>query len=200
MKKTLLVYLLLISNLIFSQERFENRTFGFSMDTPESWVMGDNNVLAKNLDLLEIDDEKLQKIIEQHEGSVLLLSLYKYNPLTYKGLIPAIQINVREKNNDDFDKFLADITRSAKQFEDLYEDFDFIEKPKKVKVAKTKSVCFTIKFTMKTQNGEKHRVRSTIYVIPWKHYYFQINFTDDLLGEDLSKMYTKLVKSIRIKK
>ncbi|KAF2509734.1 hypothetical protein E0W72_09470 [Flavobacterium arcticum] len=200
MKQLILTFLLLNIVTSFAQRRFENKTFGFSMQEPMGWIWGNEDDLARNLDKLDIDEEKLLKIIKEHEGSVLILSVYKYNPQTHKGLVPAIQINVRERNNDDFGAFKSDIIRSARSFDGLYDDFEFIEEPKNIKISHIKSIYFVTKFTMHTENGQTHRVRSRIYVIPWKHYYFQINMTDDLMGEDCSKEFLRLIKTIKIKR
>ena len=189
---------LLVTLCISAQRRFENNTFGFTMNEPPGWVWGNNTDLARNLEKLDIDEERLKKIVEEHKGSILILSLFKYDPQTYKGLIPAIQINVRERNNEDFDAFKSSVIQSARSFHSLYDDFEFIEEPTDIKISHIKSIYFVTKFSMPTDNGQLHRVRSRIYVIPWKHYYFQINMTDDLMGEDCSTEYLKLIKSIKI--
>ena len=170
------------------------------MQEPTGWVWGNEDDLARNLEKLDIDEEKLLKIIKEHEGSVLILSVYKYDPQTHKGLVPAIQINVRERNNEDYGTFKSDVIRSARSFDALYEEFEFLEEPTDVKISHIKSIYFSMKFTMRTDNGQTHRVRSRIYVIPWKHYYFQINMTDDLMGEDCSLEFLKLIKTIQIKR
>lgn len=199
MKKIYCVVLMLLFTLsVSAQRRFENKTFGFTMNEPLGWVWGNNTDLARNLEKLDIDEDKLKKIVEEHKGSVLILSLFKYDPQTYKGLIPAIQINVRERNNEDFESFKSDVVRSARNFNGLYDDFEFLEEPQEVKISHIKSISFVTKFSMPTDNGQLHRVRSRIYVIPWKHYYFQINMTDDLMGEDCTLEFLKLIKSIKI--
>lgn len=200
MKQLILTVLLFNITTTFAQRRFDNKTFGFSMQEPMGWIWGNEDDLSRNLDKLDIDEEKLLKIIKEHEGSVLILSVYKYDPQTHKGLVPAIQINVRERNNEDFDTFKSDIIRSARSFDGLYDDFEFIEEPTNVKISHIKSIYFVTKFTMHTENGQTHRVRSRIYVIPWKHYYFQINMTDDLMGEDCSNEFLRLIKTIKIKR
>ncbi|OIQ16898.1 MAG: hypothetical protein BM557_09105 [Flavobacterium sp. MedPE-SWcel] len=200
MKQLLSFFLLLSITTSFAQKRFENKTFGFTIEEPLGWIWGNNDDLARNLEKLDIDEEKLVKIIKEHEGSVLLLSLYKYDPQTYEGLVPAIQVNVRERNNEDFHEFKSNIIRSARSFHGLYDDFEFMEEPKDIKISHIKSIYFVTKFTMRAENGLTYRVRSRIYVIPWKHYYFQINMTDDLMGEDCSREFLHLVKSIKIKR
>ena len=51
---------------------------------------------------------------------------------------------------------------------------------------------------MKSQNGNELKVRSRTYAIPYKNYFFQVNFTDGQIGEDCNKEFEELVKTIKI--
>ncbi len=201
MKKLMSLSLFLFCAALYAQEtRYENKEYGFSMDEPDGWIRADNNDLKQNLGKLDLDNAKLLKIIQDHKGSLLLLSCYKYDPMTKAGLIPAIQVNVREKRNKDFDVFKSYIVKSANSLKSLYPDYEFIEEPQEVKVNRIKSIYFSGKFTMKTQMGETYRVRSRTYVIPHGDFYFQIVMTDGVVTEDCAKVFEELIESIKIKK
>lgn len=200
MKKIFLIFILSLSAVVSAQMRYENKAFKFSMMEPQSWIWANNEDLKQNLDKLEISEEDLAKILSDHKGSVLLQSFFKYDPQTHPGLIPAIQINVREKNNTDFALFKESVIKSARNLQKVYKDYTFIEDVTETKISGIKSLYFISKFTMKTDNGQELRVRSRIYVIPVKDHYFQINMTDGILSEDCSAEFDKLIKSIKIKK
>ena len=51
---------------------------------------------------------------------------------------------------------------------------------------------------MKTQNGQEMKVRSRTYAIPYKNYFFQLNFTDGQTCEDYNEEFDELVKTIQI--
>lgn len=201
MKKLLSLSLFLICVAVSAQAtRYENKEYGFSMDEPDGWIWADNNDLKQNLGKLDLDNSKLLKIIQDHKGSLLLLSCYKYDPMTKAGLIPAIQVNVRERRNKDFEVFKSYIVKSANGLKSLYPDYEFIDEPQEVKVSRIKSIYFSGKFTMKTQMGDSYQVRSKTYVIPHNDFYFQIVLTDGLTTDDCSKVFEELIESIKIKK
>ncbi|MEL1242872.1 hypothetical protein AAEO56_01250 [Flavobacterium sp. DGU11] len=180
--------------------RYENTSYGFSMDEPVGWIWANNDDLKQNLHKLDLDNSKLLKIISDHKGSLLLMSFYKYDPMTHGGLIPAIQVNVREKKNKDFEVFKSYVIKSANSFKELHPDYEYIDEPQEIKINKVKSIYFSGKFTMKTQAGLEYRVRSKTYVIPHNDFYFQLTFTDGVVNEDNSKEFDALIKSIKIGK
>lgn len=199
--KTLVTCLVaLLTTITSAQTKFESKAHGFSMDEPEGWIVANNQDIIENLEKLDLDDAKVLKILEDRKGSLHLVSFYKYDPQTHAGLIPAIQINLREKRNKDWATFRANLVKSAKEMGKLLDEYEFIEEPVDVKIDGIKCIYFRTKFTMKTDSGQQYRVRNRMYIIPKKDYYFQINFTDGLLNEDCAAEFDKLVKSIDIKR
>lgn len=198
MKQLLQISLLFICTITIAQNRFENKAYGFSISEPDGWLWGNNADLDQNRDKLKLDDKALLKIINDHKGSLLLLSMYKYDPQTHIGLIPALQVNVREKRNKEFSVFKSYIVKSAHSFKELYPDYEYIDTPQETTINGIKSLYFSGKFTMKTQAGQQYRVRNRIYVIPHGSYYFQLTFTDGIVSEDCTKEFEALVNSIQI--
>lgn len=182
----------------FGQEKFENKQYGFSMTEPENWIEADNKELLKNLDKFELTEKELTKFINDHKGSVLLTSFYKYNPKTHAGLIPTIQVNVRVNPTRNFSDFTNVMTQSANSFKQYFEDFSFEVEPKAIEISGIKSIYFVGKFSMQTQNGGIMKVRSRTYAIPYGSYLFQLNFTDGQEKEDSSELFDKLIQSIKI--
>ncbi len=200
MNRILTVIALIFALSINAQQRYENKAFGYSMQEPKGWIFANTADQEANLMKLDLTDQQLTEILERHKGSVHIQSFYKYDPQTHHGLVPAIQINVREKKNEDYDRFKTYIIASAFKFKDIYPDYEFIDEPREVKASHIKSIYFSGKFTMKTQTGQEYRVRSRVYVIPYKHYYFQITFTDSMLEDDCTMEFDRLVKTIKISK
>ncbi|MGV3459206.1 MAG: hypothetical protein ACO1N9_02000 [Flavobacterium sp.] len=200
MRKLLTCAMVLYAFVCNAQVKYESKIHGFSMDEPEGWIVANNQDVLDNLEKLELDDAKIVKILEDRKGSLHLVSFYKYDPQTHPGLIPAIQINLREKRNKDWKIFRDNLVKSAREMGKLLDDYEFIEEPKDVKIDGIKCIYFRTKFTMKTDNGQQYRVRNRMYIIPKKDYYFQINFTDGLMSEDCAVEFDKLVKSIKIRR
>jgi len=200
MKKIILLVFMITNslNLVYGQKNFENKEYGFKIQEPKNWIEASNKELLKNLEKFEVTEENLTKLISDNKGSILLTSFYKYDPKTHAGVIPTIQINVRSKGNSNFEQFKNGMAESAKGFKKYFQDFEFINEITEIEISGIKCVYFTGKFTMKTQNGQEMKVRSRTYAIPYKNYFFQLNFTDGQTGEDCAKEFDKLIKTIKI--
>ncbi len=200
MRKTILLLFIILNslNLMYAQKQFENKQYEFKIQEPNNWIEASNKELIKNLEKFDVTEENLTKLISDNKGSILLTSFYKYNPKTHTGIIPTIQVNVRTKGNIDFTQFKNSMTESAKSFKTYFEDFEFIKNVTEIEISGIKSICFIGKFTMKTQDGQELKVRSRTYAIPYKNYFFQVNFTDGPLDEDCTAEFDGLVKTIKV--
>jgi hypothetical protein len=200
MKNIIAITLILTTslNFIYGQKKFVNKEYGFQIDEPKTWIEASNKELLKNLEKFEVTEENLSKIISNNKGSILLTSFYKYDPKNHAGLIPTIQINVRNKGVGDFESFKNVIIESAKGFKKYFADFEYIKEPTEIEVSGIKCVYFIGKFTMKTQSGEEMKIRSRTYAIPYKNYFFQVNFTDGQIDENCNEEFDKLISTIKI--
>lgn len=199
-KEITLILLSLIINVfgLIAQDRFESKEYGFSIAIPSEWIAASNNDILENLKKMDVSDENLVKMINDHNGSLLLTSFYKYDPKTTAGLIPTIQVNVRANPTPTFDYFESMIVQSAEGFKNHFKDFTYAEEPTVIEVGGMKAVYFIGKFSMPTQNGQTLKVRSRTYAVPKGSYFFQMNFTDGQTKEDCSELFETLVKSIKI--
>ena len=200
MKKGILTLIIIAFGTLscFAQKVFENKQYKFAIDEPMNWIQTTNAELLKNLEKMELNDENLTKMITDNKGSILLASFTKYDPKKKAGLIPTIQINVRNKGNSNFEQFKNGMQASAESFKNMFTDFVFEKNLTEIEIDGVKSVCFIGKFTMNTKNGTEMKVRSRTYAIPYKNYFFQINFTDGQVDENCEKEFNELEKSIKI--
>jgi hypothetical protein len=200
MKKAILTILVFTSfiNFTYSQKKFENKEYEFQIQEPDNWIKTNNQEILKNLEKFKISDENLNKFLLDHKGSILLTSFYKYDPKTHAGVVPTIQVNVRAKGKNNFENFKNTIIESAKGLKKYLQDFEYIKEPSEIEIYGIKSIYFISKFSMKTQKGQLMNVRSRTYAIPYKNYFFQVNFADDETDEDCNPEFDQLVKTIKI--
>ncbi len=194
----LILTLIPISTLLFGQEKYINQFFGFSINKPAQWIEVENEELLSNLDNFKLPGESLTKFINDHKGSILLTSYYKYNPEAHVGLIPTVQVNVRVNTTKNFREFKNAMAQSANSFKNYFEDFEFDEPPTVVKISGIETIYFAAKFTLQLESGAV-TVRSRTYAIPYGSYFFQLNFTDGQ-DEDSSKLFDRLITTIKIVK
>jgi hypothetical protein len=184
---------------VSAQERFVNKAYSFSMLKPADWIERQNTELINNLKRYEIGSKALDDIIKQNQNSVALTSYYKYDPRAHGGLIPTINVLVRQNRIKNFDDFMSVITQSADGMKQIFNDMEYIKRPEVMVIDGVKSVYFVTKFTMKLADGTPIKVRNRNYAVPREGHFFQINFIDGSDSEDCSSIYDKLEKSIKLK-
>jgi hypothetical protein len=168
----------------------------FSMKSPENWKKVTNTEIFDNIEKFKLTPSQLEKYITDHKGSVLFVSYSKYDAAKHQGLIPTIQVNIRNNPTKTFENFFQSMTKSSESMKTYFKDFEYIDKPQKVKVAGKDAFYFSAKFKMATPN-QTIKPRSRTYAIPNGNNFFQVNFTDGD-DEDCSKLFDSLVKSIRL--
>lgn len=188
MKQKIFYTLLICFNLSFAQERFESKTFGFSVDIPEEWSLNDYETdVHGNVKLSEAEKQNLFK-----DGyHVYLGYLYK---TSYTGLNPKIQFNIALKHEKSFEDFKKAVIESAKRINYL-DNLKFTVHPTEITVAGIKSIYFSMTYTVPESNKT---IRSTTYAIPYNKYMYNINFLDIPSDEDCSELFEKLIQTIKI--
>lgn len=202
MKKLILtiIFIFCLAFTAFGQEIYENGKFDFSMQKPTKWFMTENSKLIEAVKNVEMTDENLWKILQSFEGA-LVVAFQKHNPQEKIALNPIIQINIRQKSTKDFQMFKNAMIKSMDNFRKNLMDFELIEDVKEIEISGIKSVSFVIKFKYKSKAGVWLWVKSRTYAIPYKNYFFQINFNDGSDGEkseDCSKEFDEVLKTIKI--
>ncbi|WP_417367840.1 hypothetical protein [Flavobacterium beibuense] len=190
MKHKILFYTLLFYvSFSFAQERFESKTFGFSIDIPQGWKLNEYEAdVPGNVKLSETEKQNLFK-----EGyHVYLGYLYKGS---FTGLNPKIQFNIALKHEENFDDFKKAVIASAKRINYL-DNLKFTVQPTEITVAGIKSMYFAMTYTVE---GSNKTIRSISYAIPFKNYMYQINFLDIPSDNDLLTLYSELIKTVKIK-
>jgi hypothetical protein len=201
-KKFVLILLIAVSTLtsVTAQTIFKDEAYGFSIEQPKDWLVGDNKIRMDNLAKLKIDETALNEMIKSNKGSLLLTSFYKYDIKTTAGLIPTIQINVLNNPTTTFEQFNTVMSQSTGVFKNYFPDFKFLKELTIIEINGVKAVYFIGAYTMNTAAGVKMKVRSRTYAIPYGNYFFQVNFTDHQDKEDDTKLFEALIQTIKVGK
>ena len=144
--------------------------------------------------------ETRTKLINDGKGQLLLTSYYKYDQKKHAGLIPTIQVNVRNNPTKTFEQFSAAMIQSTNDFKNYFSDFAFLKEPEIIEINGFKAVYFIGTYTLTNTASGPMKVRSRTYALPNGAYFFQLNFTDEQGKEDDTQLFNELVKSIIISK
>ena len=185
----------------FAQQTFKDERYGFSMEQPKNWLVGDQKLISENLDKIKFDDAALATLIKNNKGSYLLVSFYKYDVTKHAGVIPTIQVNVRNNPTQNFEQFHQTITKSTETLKSYFPDFAFVVKPDTTTINGAQSSYFVGSYTLNGKNGNTGRVRVTNFAFPHGKFFFQVSFIDELgSAEDESALFARIARSIKIGK
>jgi hypothetical protein len=200
MKKNLIIIFACLSVLKgISQEKFEIKGLGFSMDAPKDWIEMKNEEVLKNLDKYDLTTQQLKELLASNNSAASLATYTKYDPKKHAGIIPTIKINTRETDSKTIESFLKAVEGSTKEAMKTLENFRFTENPTAVKISNKDALKFTVRFTMK--NGDRqYEIVSHSYYILLKGYFISLNFIEQSGKEDNGKLFDEVFQSIQITK
>jgi hypothetical protein len=173
------------------------------MVEPKGWVLTEKKVLDESLMQMELSDATLERLLKDDGGDVLLFAYTKYTPNSRRGLNPKIEARVisnRLNRPLTFEEFRPAIVRAFQTLKVDLPAYAYIQEPTTIDFTGATGVYQISKFKMRTKERTEYHVRSRTYAIPYKTYFFQISFVDEVGGEDCSAVFDDLVKSIKIGK
>ncbi len=178
---------------------FTSTEFGFSMLEPQGWTLTEKRVLDENVKQLDLSTAAMDR--RATEDDILLFAFTKYVPNSRRGLNPKIEARVIAtglQRSLSFEEFQPAIIRAFQTLSGNHKSYYYLLEPTPIEVFGGKGVYQISRFTMRTKDRTEYYVRSRTYAIPYKTYYFQISFVDEVGGEDCSPLFEELVKSIKI--
>lgn len=184
----------------FGQEIWENKQLGFSIQKPKNWFVSENKKLIDILKTPNLTDRHINTIVEMHKGN-LMVRFQKYSPQNETNITPSIQITVRPNPADDFQVLKKRIIADAEEIKRKVDDFKFIEEIREVEISGIKSIYYVVEIKKKAKDGTKLTTRAQMLRIPYKNYFFQVNFideSDEQTDEDCTKIFEEVVKTIKI--
>jgi hypothetical protein len=183
------------------QTTYSSNEFGFTMREPSGWVLAEKRVLDESLTQMDLSDATLEKLLK--DDDVLLFAYTKYVPNSKPGINPKIEARVISNGLNrslSFNEFRPAIVRAFQTLKGDLQAYAYIQEPRPIDVIGATGVYQISKFKMRTKERTEYYVRSRTYAIPYKTYFFQISFVDEVGGEDCTAVFDELAKSIKIGK
>lgn len=198
-----ILILLLLGTLMHSaQQKTPSNPFGFEMDEPAGWHPIDKDSISASLKRLDLKEESLVEFLDQNQGTQLLFAYTKFKQDTFNGVNPKIDarvIRIRSPKPPAFNEFKPLAEATLRKIASSFDEQRYIVEPSAVKIGSIEAVYHISEFSIKTQNGGNHRIRSRTYMIPNGSYFFQISYVDEPAKNDLSVEFDNLVSSLKIR-
>ena len=171
-------------------------SYSFKIDQPQGWVNMIDLDVKENLKLIDsFSNEEIEELVSQSSGQPIVVYM-KHDPNSYAGLIPTIKVTLMHSLSSNFDEFKNSIKGSIPQMEQLLDNFNIIIPLTELDIDGQKGVYFTSEFTIE-YGGKIEKIRSWTYAVSVDKYLYQINFSD-MNGDDCSKVYEDVLKSIKL--
>ncbi len=197
MKNIILISVLFVYTICKAQTTFKNERLGFSIEQPKKWIVAEEGETVQNLkEHIKLDKATLKKLIDTHKGTYQVVTFFKYPINSRHGVIPTIKIVLKNNGTPSFEDFKKSIERSFSGMKDIFPDFKFIEQPTIKYIGDIQCVFAMCDYTLTAYNGQE-KVKLKVYALPVDDSFYQITFMDSE-KEDNSKLFEKVVESIRI--
>lgn len=168
------------------------------MESPMNWIKAGNAEIEENIDKYDLSDEQLAEFLKSRKKLTPIVTFYKYDINEHPGLIPTINVNVIANQSKSAFEFKSKMINNIKYLKEVFPDFEVIKQPQEIIISGVRGIYFIGKYSMKTQEGLPIFIKSRIYAIPYKSYFFQINFIDGQVDEDCTEEFNRLVNTIKI--
>lgn len=198
MRNLLLCCCFIIPVLLHSQERFDLKQIGFSMDVPVNWLEVENKEVLQNLENFDFTEEEKKKLLSSNNSANEIVTYYKYHPSKFNGVIPTVKIRTRSVNSKTLTEFTKLIENSNVQVSKTLKNFEYQNKPEIITLSGKQIISFTIKFTL-SHNGKECPIVSHSYYILKDGYYISVNFIEDYTTENNFEFFQSIVNSIQLK-
>jgi len=182
---------------VFAQERLELKQLGFKMDAPMDWFKIGEKGVEHNLNRLDLTDEQEAAMFKSLNAASKLVSYYKYDPVSIKGIIPTINIAVRATRVKSFANFKMHIERTSSQMKTLFENF-ITTAPQNVDIDGGKAWITKATYDFKDPAGAIVKLSSEAVYIYKGKYYISINFIEEKGKEDNTLLFNNVIKSIKL--
>jgi len=192
-----LTVLFLMATSVFAQERLELKQLGFKMDAPMDWFKIGEKGVEHNLNRLDLTDEQEAAMFKSLNAASKLVSYYKYDPVSIKGIIPTINIAVRATRVKSFANFKMHIERTSSQMKTLFENF-ITTAPQNVDIDGGKAWITKATYDFKDPAGAIVKLSSEAVYIYKGKYYISINFIEEKGKEDNTLLFNNVIKSIKL--
>lgn len=181
-----------------SDEIVQVPKLGVTFKKPNMWVTPDLTAMVANINKLDDDKENISKIIATHKGSIPVATFSKYDPSTYPGIIPTINVLIRANPYKDFPTFFRFIEMSSRSFVNVLNNCTITKKVTESTISGEKVVFFIAEFDINTAEETTHHVKNITYSIPFDNAFIQVSMSEETSSNNLD-LFSDFMNSFIIK-
>lgn len=180
-------------------DRLENPTAGIVVVKPAGWHTGTIQQVEANRAKLRLNDEELQKAIQQSASAPLFV--FTRYPEPYDRLNPSIQVALRPLGPLVGRTPVEIMQVAVEPLKKALKDFRLVSEISATTVSGMPAAYMKGAYTLVTQDGRAYPALSRLWIIPRGSFMFFIGMGSPQEGPDVSEdEFTAFVKSIEIQR
>lgn len=194
-KLSLAFFALCLSANSAAAERLNYPAFGFSVETPEGWVLQSNADVRENLDRVDLGSDKFKALVKKY-AQVPFLNLTQFNE-PYPELNSSFRVNTRPghiKNPRETLVLVSDVFKTA------FDEFELVSTPTDSNIGGQAAAFMEFNYLLRSSDGASgFATRSTVYIVPNGDHFFLIGMaTNNPPEPEVQALLDRTVASIRI--
>lgn len=178
-------------------DRLENPTAGVVVVKPTGWHVGTIQQVEANRAKVRMNDEDLQKAIQQSASAPLFV--FTRYPEPYDSLNPSIQVALRALGPLVGRTPVEIMQVAVEPLKKAFKDFRLVSEISATTVSGLPAASMKGAYTLVTQDGREYPTLSRLWIIPRGNFMFFIGMGSPQEGPDVSEgEFTAFMKSIEI--
>lgn len=200
MRYKIFVFILLFFTIsITAQEHLEFKPFGFSVDAPKDWYKAQGGQLIENMNRFDLTDIQRNAMLEDLDKSNQVIAYYKYDPFKTRGIIPTINIAIKETKVKSFEKFKLFIDKNGEPLKGVLKNF--VSTPAQIKRIDNTNVWLTIAtYDYKDPTRKEVKLLNKMIYIYKGGFYITVSFIEEVGKEDNSAVFDEMLKTVKLYK
>ncbi len=171
---------------------------GVSFRKPNDWFNANEFQMVNNINKLDVKKEDIPKFLATHRGTLHLASFSKEDPSTHQGIIPTINVLVRQNPNNDFSSFMDAMKSASMAMGKILKNYTITQPVIEKSLSGKKVTYFVAEFDLSAADGKTYQIKSTTYSIPLGDVFIQLSMSEEK-GDNSEVMFPKFAKAFEFK-
>lgn len=180
-----------------SSEPIEIGRIGTSFKVPENWHAQNADVWYGNVEALDESNEDIKSFLESASGAMHVATFMKYDPTSYSGIIPTMNVILRSNSNTSPSTFLRYMEAVIERDSGLLNNCEIVRYPDFYVVSGKLVVRYEYQFDLFTEDLGRFRISTVGYAIPYENSFLSVTFAEESPAQN-EELFRAVIQSFEI--
>lgn len=189
------VIVFVLSSPLFAQKSLELKQFGFSMNEPENWFKNQNDEVWKNINRFDLTEQEREAMFKSLNSASNFIAYYKYDPLQTRGIIPTVNVTVRNTKVTTQDKFGLYLVKVNEHMKGVVQNL-VASTPEIIKIGNLTAWLIQSSYDWKDPTGKEVRLNNKTVYLYRDTYYISLALVEEIGKENNNAVFDEILSSI----